>query len=273
MGNPVAHSKSPFIHARFAAQTGQAMTYGAILVERGGFAEAVARFRDEGGRGLNVTVPFKEEAFALVAVPRPRAALAGAVNTLWFGEPGDVAGRYEGDNTDGTGLVNDLTANLGFALAGRRVLLLGAGGAARGVLGPLLAERPATFVVANRTHSRAETLARHFAPHGAVTARPLAELAPGEFDLIINATSASLAGELPPLAPGVLGGAELCYDMMYGAAPTPFLRRAGEEGARRCSDGLGMLVEQAAEAFAIWRGCRPATGPVLAALREDVSRL
>ncbi|MDP3420595.1 MAG: shikimate dehydrogenase [Thiobacillus sp.] len=256
-GHPIAHSKSPQIHAAFARQTVQDMTYEAILAPKDGFADSVAAFIAAGGRGANVTVPFKEEAFRLAGRLSSRAERAGAVNTLRF----DADGIF-GDNTDGAGLVADLTRNLGCVLAGKRVLLVGAGGAARGVIEPLLAQQPAEVVIANRTVSRAQELAALFG-HG-VSASGFDAL-DTPFDLVINATAASLAGELPPLPPRVFTAATLAYDMMYGR-DTPFLDFARSHGAAT-ADGLGMLVEQAAEAFTLWRGVRPDTAPVIAALR------
>ena len=263
-GHPVAHSKSPAIHAAFARQTGQALLYTAIEAPRAGFRDAVMQFRALGGKGANVTVPFKEEAFRLATNISERARLAQAVNTLRF----DGAEIY-GDNTDGAGLVRDLTANLGVALAGSRILLLGAGGAARGAIPALLAQSPAQLMIANRTVQRAENLAREFGALGPVAASGFEALAP-EYDLVINATSASLSGDLPPLPPAVLAGAPFAYDMMYGAAETPFLALAGKQGCARRADGLGMLVEQAAESFFLWRGMRPQTQPVLLALRQQL---
>lgn len=257
-GNPVAHSKSPLIHAAFARQTGQDLDYVALLAPLDGFARAVAAFRDGGGDGANVTVPFKEEACRIADRLSPRAQLAGAVNTLSF----DAAG-IAGDNTDGAGLVADLTRNLQRDLAGRRILLLGAGGAARGVIGPLLDQGPATLVIANRTASRAQDLATLFGR--GVMACGFADIE-GAFDLVINATAASLSGELPPLPPAVFAADALAYDMMYGR-DTPFLAFARQHGAA-AADGLGMLVEQAAEAFHVWRGVRPDTAPVIDALRN-----
>lgn len=263
MGNPIGHSKSPQIHARFAAQTGQSLSYEAILVEAGDFPAAVARFRAAGGRGLNVTVPFKQEAWALAARRSPRAERAGAVNTLRFEEDGNLYG----DNTDGVGLVRDLKDNHGAQLTGKRLLVLGAGGAVRGVLAPLLAEQPALLVIANRTVATAEALAQAFADLGAVRGCGFAALAGEQFDVVINGTAASLQGEVPPLPEGILAAEAVCYDMMYGKEPTPFMRWAGAAGAGKMLDGLGMLVEQAAESFYLWRGVRPATAPVIAALR------
>jgi shikimate dehydrogenase len=263
MGHPVAHSKSPFIHERFAAQTSQDLVYEAIHVEPGAFAEAVKAFRAGGGRGLNVTLPFKQEAFALSQRASHRARRAGAVNTLSFdGE------SLQGDNTDGVGLVRDLLSNLGLGIRSRRVLLLGAGGAARGVLGPLLDEQPSELVIANRTESRAVSLCRDFGDQGPVRSAGFDALENGAFDLVINATSAEVSGEMPQVPESALAGDAVVYDMMYGAAPTAFLRWGRSAGARLASDGLGMLVEQAAESFFIWRGRRPETAPVLEALRR-----
>ncbi len=262
MGNPIAHSKSPAIHARFAEQTGERLVYEAILVDRGGFAQAVGNFQAAGGRGLNVTVPFKQEAWELVDERGLRAEKAGAVNTIKMRDDGSLYG----DNTDGTGMVCDIRDNHGATISGQRILLLGAGGAVRGVLGPLLAEGPAEVVIANRTVDKAETLAVLFADEGRVSASGYAQLE-GRFDMVINGTSASLQGELPPLADGLLGDTAFCYDMMYGAEPTAFVRWAESQGGRGV-DGLGMLVEQAAESFLIWRGLKPETAPVIAALRQ-----
>ena len=258
LGHPVAHSKSPLIHRRFAAQFGLEIDYRAIDVSPGGFAEAVARFRAEGGKGCNVTVPYKQEAWALATRRSGRAEMAGAVNTLRFDEDG-----LYGDNTDGIGLLRDITLNLDTPLAGKRLLVLGAGGAVRGVLGPLLEQAPGTLVLANRTVSRAEELARVFA---AVEACGFDALAGRGFDVVVNGTAASLHGELPPLPVDLFRPGALAYDMMYGAE-TPFMRWAGEHGAARVSDGLGMLVEQAAESFHVWFDRRPDTAPVIDALR------
>ncbi len=262
-GNPIGHSKSPAIHTRFAQQTGEEIVYEARLAPIDGFAAAVRDFIALGGRGANVTVPFKEEAFRLCDRHTPRALQAGAVNTLIFAGDG-----ITGDNTDGAGLVQDLNTNLGTVIAGRRVLLLGAGGAARGALGPLLAEKPALLVVANRTAAKAEALAEHFAADGPVDGCGFTALAGRHFDLVINATSASLGGEVPPLPAGCYAPGALAYDMMYGKGDTAFLAAARAAGVTRLADGLGMLVEQAAEAFFVWRGVRPVTQPVLEALRQ-----
>lgn len=266
VSNPIAHSKSPWIHAAFARQTGQALTYEALLAPLDDFAATVARFRAEGGRGLNVTVPFKLEAFALADRRTPRAEAAGAVNTLAFGTDGIL-----GDNTDGAGLVRDLASHLGCPPRGRRILLLGAGGATRGALLPLLDTAPADLCIANRTAHKAVELAQAFAAHAGtvrIEGCGFEALADQRFDLVINATSASLSGELPPLPPGLYAQGALAYDMMYGRGHTPFLRAALADGAARVADGLGMLVEQAAESFALWRGVRPDSAPVLAELRQ-----
>ncbi len=265
-GNPIAHSKSPLIHAAFARQTGQNMRYEALLAPVDGFADAVQRFRTEGGRGMNVTVPFKLEAFALASAHSARAQVAGAVNTLAF----DARGIF-GDNTDGAGLVRDLGANLCCTLTGRRILLLGAGGASRGVLQALLQCAPLALTIANRTVERAHELRRLFTPLAGCTllgASSFDELRGQRFDLVINATAASLAGEAPPLPSGLYRPDALAYDMMYGREETPFMRAARRDGAARTADGLGMLVEQAAESFLLWRGVRPRTRPVLAELRR-----
>ncbi|CAD5106749.1 shikimate dehydrogenase [Zestomonas carbonaria] len=265
-GNPIGHSKSPLIHRMFAEQTGQQLSYEPILAPLDDFA-GVARefFRD--GLGANVTVPFKEDAYRLCDELTERARRAGAVNTLSRLD----GGRLRGDNTDGAGLVRDLKHNAGFPLAGQRILLLGAGGAARGVIEPLLAERPASLVIANRTVEKAEELARLFAELGPVAACGFDWLEE-EVDLIVNATSASLAGELPPLAPSLIRpGHTRCYDMMYGKEPTAFNRWAAGLGAAQTVDGLGMLVEQAAEAFFVWRGVRPDGAAVLAELRRQLA--
>jgi len=256
IGRPVSHSKSPWIHAEFARACRQDIEYGRIEAEAGGFAEAVGAFRSAGGRGLNVTLPFKEEAFRYCAQATERARGAGAVNTLLF------AAECSGDNTDGLGLVRDLAGNLDFELRGARVLLMGAGGAARGVGGALLEAGAAALVIANRTESKAAALAERFP---GAKARSYAALEGEVFDLAINATSAGLAGEAPKLPGGLLRKGLLAYDMVYGR-DTPFLAAARAAGARAC-DGTGMLVEQAAESFFLWRGVRPDTRPVLARLR------
>lgn len=263
-GNPVAHSRSPLIHARFAAQTGQDMEYRRLLVPLGGFADAARAFFAAGGKGMNVTVPFKLDAFALSDQLSSRSQQAGAVNTLWLADDG----RLHGDNTDGAGLVRDLLHNLEWTIGGARVLLLGAGGAARGVLGPLLAQAPAELVIANRTAGKACALAQQFAAAGPVRGCGF-EALHGRFDLVINGTSASLQGDVPPLADEILAPAA-CYDMAYASDHTAFLARAALAGASQLADGLGMLVEQAAESFYIWRGLRPETGTLIEELRAGV---
>lgn len=270
-GNPVAHSRSPHIHGLFAQQTGQAIDYGRLLCPLDGFAPEVKAFAASGAKGCNVTVPFKFEAFELAARRSPRAELAQAANTLRF-DP-EQQGGWLADNTDGVGLVRDITVNAGVPLAGRRVLLLGAGGASAGVLGPLIEARPAEIVMANRTLEKAEAIvARHAewaAQHGVrLQARGLADAGTG-FDVFINGTAASLAGSGVPVGPEVLKPGCLALDMMYGPAAQAFLDWARSHGAV-ARDGLGMLVEQAAESFALWRGVRPDTAPVLAEMRALV---
>ncbi|WMC10935.1 shikimate dehydrogenase [Oceanimonas pelagia] len=266
IGNPIAHSQSPFIHGAFAEQTGQAMSYERLLLPLDHFQGGLSEFVRSGGRGCNITVPFKTDALAVADELSERAALAEAVNTLKVLEDG----RLLADNTDGAGLVMDLH-RLGGALAGRRILLLGAGGAARGVMGPLLAERPAALVVANRTEMRAEALAKRFAGLGPVSHQPLEGLA-DTFDLIINSTSASLQGERLALPASLCHSGTQVYDMMYGREETPFLQWAAEQGVQDRFDGLGMLVGQAAESFYLWRGVRPDMAPVLQALRARLEQ-
>ena len=263
IGNPIEHSKSPQIHAAFAAQTGEALEYGRLLGTPGRFAEEVRGFFAGGGKGLNVTVPFKEEAWELADELSPRARLARAVNTLIPLPGGDI----RGDNTDGAGLVRDLQVNHGLKLAGKRLLLLGAGGAARGVLGPLCECGPASIAVANRTASRAEQLVAELAELGPLEGMGLERLAGRRFDLIINATAAGLQDRVPDIPDDLLSPGGWCYDMMYGDRPTAFVRWGLAHGAAKSLDGLGMLVEQAAESFFAWRGLRPDTAPVIAALR------
>jgi shikimate dehydrogenase len=257
IGNPVAHSLSPWIHAEFARATGEPIEYVRIEAPLDAFARTVAAFCARGGRGANVTAPFKEQAYALATARSARAEAAGAVNTLRFDD-----GTIFGDNTDGLGLVTDLERNLGFPIAGARILVAGAGGAARGVIGPLLERAPVLLAIANRDASRARALAARFAP---ARGGGYDEFADERFDLVVNATSAALCGEMPALAPGILGPGVLAYDMSYGRE-TPFLAAARAAGART-ADGIGMLVEQAAESFFVWRGVRPGTAAVRAALR------
>lgn len=263
IGHPVAHSLSPHIHAAFAAQTGQDLTYERLPAPLNGFIAAVRGFIEHGGRGLNVTLPFKLEAHAMAHTLTERARAAGAVNTLKISD-----GLIVGDNTDGVGLVTDIERNAAFPLGGRNVLLLGAGGAARGAVLPLLHARPASLTIANRTLSKATALARAFAGQGNIVVCDSSALA-GVFDLVINATSASLGEDLPEVRPDIFGSATLAYDMMYGNEPTVFMRFAAQHGAAT-RDGLGMLVEQAAESFFLWRGVQPETAPVYAELRATV---
>ncbi|TXH62864.1 MAG: shikimate dehydrogenase [Burkholderiaceae bacterium] len=275
VGNPVAHSRSPSIHAQFAAQTGQDLVYERLLAPLDGFVATVEAFRASGGRGLNVTVPFKLEAFAFAQRRTARATMAGAVNTLRF----DADGVF-GDNTDGIGLVRDITVRLGQGRGDASVLLLGAGGAARGVLQPLLDAGVRALTVANRTVSRAEDLARlagdarvracGFDLPADAQARVRAGL-PERFDLIVNATSAGLDDAAPAIPAALYPTARLCYDMVYGARPTAFMTAAAAAGCAATADGLGMLVEQAAESFLLWRGVRPVTEPVYRRLRAELA--
>jgi shikimate dehydrogenase len=268
-GNPIAHSKSPLIHTAFAEQTRQDLLYERQLVEPNKFIETARQFFASGGSGLNITVPFKLEAFELADVLSERAEAAGAVNTL----KKMPDGKIYGDNTDGAGLLRDITHNLGWKIHGKRVLLLGAGGAVRGVIAPLLAEQPSRIVIANRTLEKAEALVKDFSVGKSaqeikllrasslhIHARP--------FDIVINGTSASLQGAMPDLDPAILNPNACCYDMMYGAQLTLFLQWAQRHGAKEVVDGLGMLVEQAAESFYLWRGVRPETKAVMEQLRE-----
>jgi len=263
MGNPIAHSKSPQIHRLFAQQTRQNLSYTTLLVELDRFDEAFNKFQQQGGKGANVTVPFKQDAYRAAHELSPRAQRAGAVNTLMFKENGECFG----DNTDGIGLLRDVTQNYDVTLSGARVLLLGAGGAVRGVLGPLLEAQPKGLVIANRTVEKAVSLAEEFSELGRVTGCGFADLKAWEFDLIINGTAASLQGEMPPLPGSIIATNGTCYDMMYAREPTVFMRWSSKHGATLIVDGLGMLVEQAAEAFFIWRGVRPDTRSVINALR------
>jgi shikimate dehydrogenase len=262
IGNPISHSKSPLIHGSFATATGQDIEYGAIesTVER--FTGAVRAFRDDGGRGMNVTAPFKLQAFELADAHSERALQAGASNTLRF-----EANRIIADNFDGVGLVTDIQRNLKFALMGKRVLMLGAGGAVRGALMPFLAEHPAELVIANRHAERALALAGAVATmavtHARIRGTSFADIGDEQFDLVINGTSASLTGALPPIAPTAFAPGGMAYEMVYGRGLTPFLKLAKAAGARQLADGVGMLVEQAAEAFYHWRGVRPDTRPVI----------
>jgi shikimate dehydrogenase len=265
IGNPIAHSKSPEIHTKFAAQTAQHLSYQRLLAPLNGFKASVNGLLQSGALGANVTVPFKLDAFAMATHLTARAEAAGADNTLKF-----EGGNILGDNTDGAGLVTDIVCNAGIPMRDKRILLLGAGGAARGVLLPILSERPSEMVLANRTLSKAQDLLELAHKHGAgavaLRACEWSDL-DGQFDIIINATSASLADEVPPISPTLFTSSTLAYDMMYAEKPTAFLRFASDAGAQ-LRDGLGMLVEQAAEAFYVWRGVRPETQSVLAQLRS-----
>lgn len=264
IGNPIHHSKSPVIHTEFARQTGEDIEYTAIEVPMDGLSDSLQQLRDVLKlKGLNVTVPFKEQAWALAEQQTDRAKQAGAVNTLVFNQDGSMTG----DNTDGIGLCRDLTLNHQIPLAEKRILLLGAGGASRGVLAPLLEYQPASIFIANRTAAKASHLAALFAQaDNNVAGGGFSEI-PGQFDVIINATAASLQGEMPPVADSVLAAGACCYDMMYSDSDTVFIQWAKAHHAAKAIDGLGMLVEQAAEAFFIWRGVRPETASVINLLR------
>lgn len=264
-GHPVAQSKSPFIHGLFAQQLGQDLSYRLVDVSPLEFPDAARRFFIDGGAGANVTVPHKQAALELVDLLTPEAERAGAVNTLVVREDGTLLGA----NTDGVGLRRDLEKNLGLTLTGKRLLVLGAGGATRGILEPLLQAKPAVLHIANRTVDRAVDLAAAFADLGAVEGGGYADLGDhAPFDLILNATSASLAGEVPPVHPQLLTPTTVAYDLAYARGDTPFTRWARKRGLQHVHKGYGMLVEQAAVAFALWRGVRPDTAPVLAALRS-----
>ena len=263
MGDPIAHSKSPRIHSLFARQTGQQLQYGAIQVASGQLAAAVDEFLASGGKGLNITVPLKQEAWSLAQTRSGRAERAGAVNTLVL----DPSGKHFGDTTDGIGLVRDLLHNHGRTLQQKRLLLVGAGGAARGVIEPLLLEKPSLLVIANRTAEKAVELARLFCDLGHTEGCGLDDVAGQTFDLVINATTTSLTGQVPALPDNVVTTDSWCYDMMYADKPTAFMDWAQQRGAVRCLDGLGMLVEQAAESFYLWRAVRPDTRPVIQEMR------
>lgn len=262
IGNPISHTKSPLIHDLFAQEARQDMEYTAIegpVEPDSAFADVVRKFAAGGGKGMNVTAPFKLKAFAMADERSERAALAGAVNALKF-----EGGRILADNFDGIGLVRDIEINLGLPMSGKRVLMLGAGGAARGALLPFLEARPAELVIANRDVAKAQALAAQVAGRGAVVACGYADLeAMGRFDLVVNATSASLTGDLPPVPPSIFRPEGMAYELAYGKRLTPFLRLARDAGVRNIADGVGMLVEQAAEAFLWWRCVRPDTRPVI----------
>lgn len=259
VGHPVAHSRSALIHTLFARQTGQNLTYETIDAEPAVFEIAVRGFGAAGGKGLNVTIPHKEAAFALCQERSAAAEASGAVNTISI-----ASGRLRGDNTDGIGFIRDLTVNQRQEIAGRRIAVLGAGGAARGIVGPLLAAKPAELVIANRTQDRATQVVAQFAGAAALRAQTFEELAGlPPFDVLVNATSAGLKGEAPPFAATLVGPTTFCYDLVYSSADTPFVAWAKAHGAARAAQGWGMLVEQAAESFFIWRGVRPDTRPLL----------
>lgn len=263
IGNPVGHSKSPLIHAEFARATGEDIAYTRLGAPPDGFAAVLEQFRAGGGRGVNVTLPFKEEAHALAASLSPRAQLAGAVNTLKFDN-----GKIFGDNTDGTGLVRDIEHNLGVAIEKKRVLILGAGGAARGVIGAIAQSRPATIALANRNLDKAGRVAAAHTSCAKIAVLAYTELRNTFYDIVINATASSIHNECPPLPEGVFAEDGLAYDLMYAAEPTPFMMYAKKQtDSLIIADGIGMLVEQAAESFYIWRGVRPLTAPVIAMLR------
>jgi len=267
IGNPIAHSKSPSIHAEFAKLTGETLSYTAELVELGEVKSFIDNFSNENGKGLNITVPFKQDAFQLATQLSERAQRAGAVNTLHIKN-----NIIFGDTTDGVGLLNDLTKNHQVELNNKNILIVGAGGAVRGVLEPLLLESPASLTICNRTVEKAQQLATDFKSFGNINACGFADLNGKEFDVIINGTSASLSGDLPPLPDNLFRKNACAYDMMYAAKPTPFMQWASEQGAENCYDGLGMLVEQAAESFYIWRKKRPETQSVIEKLRKEITQ-
>lgn len=265
VGHPVAHSLSPFIHAMFARQTGQSLSYRQFDFAPEALQDRIADFFAQGGRGLNITLPYKIAAVACAHALTARAKHAGAVNTLAMRKDGTILG----DNTDGVGLTQDLCVNQHVVVTHRRVLIIGAGGAARGVLAPLLALEPESITIANRTADRAKALAAAFAQLGNIQGVGFRYIADGGYDLVINATSTSLTGEVPDVPVAVIGPDTFCYDMAYGKGDTPFVRWCVELGCHAAVPGWGMLVEQAAESFRIWRGVRPLTGPVLSALNAS----
>lgn len=265
IGNPIEHSLSPEIHQQFAQQVNLKLEYTKTLGEAGGFKQAVQHFMATGGKGMNVTVPFKLEAFAMCDHTSKRAQLAGAVNTLWF-ENGEIFG----DVTDGVGMVRDIESNQDVLLRGRRILVIGAGGAVRGVLQPLLEARPRELLICNRTQGKAIDLAELFKDCGPISAVSMKALKGESFDVVINGSASSLSQELPDVPVSVFKGAGFVYDMMYARQPTLFIKWALENGADRAADGLGMLVEQAAAGFEIWHGLKVSTSPVISALRQGV---
>ncbi len=263
IGHPIAHSKSPIIHQLFAKQTGEQISYEALDVPPEELRASITKFTEEGGKGLNVTVPHKRKAAQIVDILTDRARMAGAVNTITPQQSGEL----EGDNTDGVGLVADLTNNLGIALQGARIVILGAGGATRGIVPPLLEARPEMLVVANRTEEKAKTLVEFFLPLGNIASSSFDGLEGQSFNLVINATSAGFDGAVPPFPESILGPNTVCYDLSYSMKDTPFVAWSRKHGSAEAHQGWGMLVEQAAESFCIWRGVRPDTDPVLSRLR------
>jgi len=264
IGNPIAHSKSPLIHATFAHQTGEKLQYDTILGPVDQFADTVTAFQQLGGKGMNVTVPFKLDAFELSTELTQRAQTARAVNTLKFDND-----QILGDNTDGAGLIRDIQFNLSISIANKQVLLMGAGGAARGVILPILEQNPAQLVIANRTVQKADTLRDQFMPYGQVASGSFLDFSDTPFDIIINATSASLNHSVPELSPKNFAPEALAYDMMYSHEMTTFLKFSQQHGVPHLADGIGMLVEQAAESFFVWRGIRPDTKPVIELLKPN----
>jgi len=262
IGNPIAHSKSPLIHTAFALQTAQSMRYEALLSPVDEFRESVTAFQQKGGKGLNITVPFKLEAYKCATHLTERAEMAQAVNTFKFEDS-----KILGDNTDGAGLVRDIEINLGVSIDSKRILLMGAGGAARGVILPILKKNPSILAIANRTPQKAQQLQQQFVAYGDIVSGGFMEFSGENFDIIINATSASLHDALPELPASIFAKDSLAYDMMYGHEPTRFLVFAKQNGAGYLADGMGMLVEQAAESFFLWRGIRPETADVIAQLK------
>lgn len=266
IGNPIAQAKSPALQTAFAKQCGEDMEYGAILGLPGGFVEAVRAFHHSGGKGMNITMPFKLEAYELADELTPRGRAAGAINMFTLRADGSILG----DNTDGFGIVRDITHNLAFPLKGKRVLMLGAGGAVRGTLLPLFDEQPAQVFIANRTASKAVDLATEFREQAgaiALAGGGFADIT-GEFDVVINGSASSMTNDVPPLPAAVWGKLALAYDMAYKKEPTAFVQAARQAGVPQVADGLGMVVEQGAECFYLWRGIRPDTAPVIKALRE-----
>lgn len=264
-GNPIGHSKSPRIHTMFAEQFGFDIEYRAIEAPLDGFAAAITTFRDEGAGGCNITVPFKQEAWQLADNRSGRAELAGAVNTFRFEEDGAIFG----DNTDGVGLLRDLTLNLDISLHQKKILVVGAGGAVRGILGPLIEQAPKRLVLVNRTVTKAVELAKIFSTVGSIEPCGFEDLKEQQFDIVINGTAASLSGDIPPLPGEIFSEHAHAYDLMYSTQPTAFMQWAMANGAGQVSDGLGMLVEQAAESFSIWLGERPDTEVMIEVLRKD----